>query len=67
MASQAAVYVHAIAMLNERVETLTGSVSAHSDDHTLQGEQASLRRSLRLFRSRLRRTEDGVALGLPGR
>lgn len=63
MASQAAVYVHAIAMLHERAAALTHDLGQRPDDPALRAERAGVRRSLRLFRSRLRRTEERVAVG----
>jgi hypothetical protein len=63
VASQAAVYVHAIAMLHERAAKLTRDLSHLPDDPALRAERAGVRRSLRLFRSRLRRTEEAIAVG----
>jgi HD-like signal output (HDOD) protein len=63
VASQAAVYVHAIAMLHERAATLTRDLSQRPDDPALRAERAGVRRSLRLFRSRLRRTEEAAVVG----
>lgn len=62
MASQAAVYVHAIVMLHERAAALSDGPDQVSDDPALHAERASVRRSLRLFRSRLRRTEEAPAV-----
>ena len=63
MASQATVYVHAIAMLHERAAKLTRDLSHLPDDPALRAERAGVRRSLRLFRSRLRRTEEAIVVG----
>lgn len=57
MASQAAVYVHAITMLRERAGDVSRNLANHPADDVLQAEQAAIARSLRLFRTRLRRTE----------
>ena len=66
MASQAAVYVHAIAMLHERESMLVVELAGQPEDAALHAEQAGLNRSLRLFRSRLRRTEEEAALAVGG-
>jgi hypothetical protein len=63
LASQAAVYVHAIAMLHERAAKLTRDLIHLPDDPALRAERAGVRRSLRLFRSRLRRTEEAIVVG----
>jgi hypothetical protein len=62
VASQAAVYVHVIAMLHERAATLNDDLGRHPDDPALLAERAGLHRSLRLFRNRLRRTEEATAV-----
>ena len=58
MASQAAVYVHAIAMLTQRGEAITASLRCQPGDPVLEQEYAALQRSLSLFRARLQRTEE---------
>ena len=58
MASQAAVYVHAITMLSERAEVVAANLNRHPADAILAQEHAALHRSLRLFRARLQRTEE---------
>lgn len=58
MASQAAVYVHAISMLSERAEIVAANLNLYPADQALAQEHAALHRSLRLFRARLRRTEE---------
>lgn len=65
MASQAAVYVHAIAMLQEREAALAAELACRPEDATLREEQAGLSRSLRLFRSRLQRTEATLSAVTP--
>ncbi|GEM_PF-3465163 len=67
MASQAAVYVHAIAMLHDRQLTLAAELADQPEDAALRDEQAGLNRSLRLFRSRLRRTDEATAVEAPRR
>ena len=57
MASQAALYVHVIAMLNERAEAVAHELAASPDNVALRQEQIALARSLTVFRARLRRTE----------
>lgn len=57
MASQAALYVHAIAMLHERADGIARDLALHPEDGQLLDEQRALQRSLRVFRNRLRRTE----------
>ena len=64
MASQAAVYVQAIAMLRERAAEVSRQLDGRPDDAALQAEQVSIVRSLRLFRTRLRRTEHAGAKGV---
>ena len=61
MASQAAVYVYAIAMLQERQAVLADERVLRPEDAGLREEQAGLSRSLRLFRSRLQRTEAALS------
>ena len=58
MASQAAVYVHAISMLSERAEIVAANLNRYPADQGLAQEHTALHRSLRLFRARLRRTEE---------
>jgi hypothetical protein len=67
VASQAAVYVHAIAMLQEREAALAGERVYRPEDAALREEQAGLSRSLRLFRTRLQRTEAALSAVSPGR
>ena len=67
MASQAAVYVHAIAMLHDREVMLAAELADQPEDAALRDEQAGLNRSLRLFRSRLRRTDEATAVEAPRR
>jgi hypothetical protein len=67
VASQAAVYVHAIAMLHDRQLTLAAELADQPEDAALRDEQAGLNRSLRLFRSRLRRTDEATAVEAPRR
>ena len=60
VASQAAIYVHAIAMLQERAAAVAGVLAQRPTDRSMLDEQAGLRRSLRLFHARLRRTEEAA-------
>ena len=65
MASQAAVYVHAIAILHDREVMLEAELADQPEDVALRAEHAGLNRSLRLFRSRLRRTEEATIVETP--
>jgi hypothetical protein len=60
VASQAALYVHAIAMLQEREAVVAGGLAQRPADQSLLDERAGLRRSLHLFQARLRRTEQAA-------
>jgi hypothetical protein len=62
--SQATVYVHAIAMLHDRLDAVAGDLARWPSDEGLQQQQAGLNRSLRLFRARLRRTEEAELLSV---
>ena len=57
MASQAAVYVQAIAMLSERAEAVRHSLGG-TPDAAQRRELEEIERGLALFRARLRRTEE---------
>ena len=63
MASQAALYVHVIAMLNERADSVAHELAESPDNVALRQEQVALARSLAAFRARLRRTEGAVTVG----
>ncbi len=58
MVSRAAVYVHAILMLSERSDTVARLLSHGPEDPVLLTEQTDLARAVRVFRDRLRRTEN---------
>jgi hypothetical protein len=63
MASQAALYVHVIAMLNDRAAAVARELVESPENVALQQEQVTLARSLTAFRTRLRRTERALAVG----